>query len=347
MNESLALLRRLLAGEEVGHEGEFFALDHASIRPAPAPWIPLVVGGRSDAALRRAGRLGDGWLGIWTSARRCADAIAAVAGHAADAGRTDVARHRPARRVRRHRCRRPGRARHRLRGDRGGRREPRGGTRHCRPHRSAARQGRQPGRAATMAARDDRWHRDRRLRPDRAGGRLRRRRLADHGRALLARLAASIRRAGGGSGPSVAASGRIPSSTRCTSRAGAPAATPWVRSIRPAPAISRTSTSSALASARSAPAALARSSSVTSPSNARPRSASCRPPEGASDRAAQPWRTHQRGDLGAGPPWRRGLRERPPLRSLRMEGGQAGIREVCRAGGSRRRPDRRARLTQF
>lgn len=31
--------------------------------------IPLIVGGRPDAALRRAGRLGDGWLGIWVSAR--------------------------------------------------------------------------------------------------------------------------------------------------------------------------------------------------------------------------------------------------------------------------------------
>jgi alkanesulfonate monooxygenase SsuD/methylene tetrahydromethanopterin reductase-like flavin-dependent oxidoreductase (luciferase family) len=72
MNESLGLLRRLLAGEEVSHDGEFFTL------------------GRSDAALRRAGRLGDGWLGIWTSADRCADAIAAVADHAAEAGRADV-----------------------------------------------------------------------------------------------------------------------------------------------------------------------------------------------------------------------------------------------------------------
>jgi alkanesulfonate monooxygenase SsuD/methylene tetrahydromethanopterin reductase-like flavin-dependent oxidoreductase (luciferase family) len=90
MNESLGLLRRLLAGTEVSHDGEFFTLDRVRIRPAPEPGIPLVVGGRSDAALRRAGRLGDGWLGIWTSAGRCADAIAAVAGHAADAGRTGV-----------------------------------------------------------------------------------------------------------------------------------------------------------------------------------------------------------------------------------------------------------------
>jgi alkanesulfonate monooxygenase SsuD/methylene tetrahydromethanopterin reductase-like flavin-dependent oxidoreductase (luciferase family) len=90
MNESLGLLRRLLAGAEVSHDGEFFTLDRVRIRPAPEPGIPLVVGGRSDAALRRAGRLGDGWLGIWTSAGRCADAIAAVAAHAADAGRTGV-----------------------------------------------------------------------------------------------------------------------------------------------------------------------------------------------------------------------------------------------------------------
>lgn len=90
MDESLGLLRRLLAGEEVSYEGEFFFLDHARIRPVPDQKIPLVVGGRSPAALRRAGRLGDGWLGIWTTAARCAEAIAAVAGHAADAGRTVV-----------------------------------------------------------------------------------------------------------------------------------------------------------------------------------------------------------------------------------------------------------------
>ena len=90
MNESLGLLRRLLAGEELSHDGEFFTLDKVAIRPVPEPRIPLVVGGRSDAALRRAGRLGDGWLGIWTSAARCAAAIAAVAGHAAEAGRTSV-----------------------------------------------------------------------------------------------------------------------------------------------------------------------------------------------------------------------------------------------------------------
>jgi alkanesulfonate monooxygenase SsuD/methylene tetrahydromethanopterin reductase-like flavin-dependent oxidoreductase (luciferase family) len=90
MDESLGLLRRLLAGETVTHDGEYFSLERARLRPVPEQPIPLVVGGRSRAALRRAGRLGDGWLGIWTSAAHCAEAIATVEEQAADAGRGDV-----------------------------------------------------------------------------------------------------------------------------------------------------------------------------------------------------------------------------------------------------------------
>lgn len=90
MDESLAVVRRLLDGETVTHDGEFFSLAEARLRPTPEQPIPLVVGGRSDAALRRAGRLGDGWLGIWTSPTRCAEAIQAVEQHGAEAGRTDV-----------------------------------------------------------------------------------------------------------------------------------------------------------------------------------------------------------------------------------------------------------------
>jgi alkanesulfonate monooxygenase SsuD/methylene tetrahydromethanopterin reductase-like flavin-dependent oxidoreductase (luciferase family) len=91
MDEALGLVRRLLAGETVTHAGEFFTLDEARLLPTPQPPIPLIVGGRSNAALRRAGKLGDGWLGIWTSAVRCGQAIAAVEQYAADAGRTGVA----------------------------------------------------------------------------------------------------------------------------------------------------------------------------------------------------------------------------------------------------------------
>jgi alkanesulfonate monooxygenase SsuD/methylene tetrahydromethanopterin reductase-like flavin-dependent oxidoreductase (luciferase family) len=90
MDEALTVLRPLLAGEEVSFDGEFFAFERAALRPVPELRIPLIVGGRSDAALRRAGRLGDGWLGIWASARRFAEAVEAVAAHAKDAARRDV-----------------------------------------------------------------------------------------------------------------------------------------------------------------------------------------------------------------------------------------------------------------
>src|SRR6185295_11694668 len=52
MDESLTVLRGLLSGDALTFRGEFFNLDRALIRPAPTPPIPIVVGGRSDAAAR-------------------------------------------------------------------------------------------------------------------------------------------------------------------------------------------------------------------------------------------------------------------------------------------------------
>ncbi len=89
-DECLVVLRALLTGEPVDHDGEFFHLRNVRIRPAPVE-VPIVVGGRSDAALARAGRLGDGWLGVWSSVRRYRQAIEIVAEHAAGAGRDAAA----------------------------------------------------------------------------------------------------------------------------------------------------------------------------------------------------------------------------------------------------------------
>jgi alkanesulfonate monooxygenase SsuD/methylene tetrahydromethanopterin reductase-like flavin-dependent oxidoreductase (luciferase family) len=87
MDEALAVLRPLLVGAEVTMSGDFFSVDRVRILPAPAPPVPIVIGGRSDAALRRVARHGDGWLGLWVSPRRYADAIAQISRSAADAGR--------------------------------------------------------------------------------------------------------------------------------------------------------------------------------------------------------------------------------------------------------------------
>jgi alkanesulfonate monooxygenase SsuD/methylene tetrahydromethanopterin reductase-like flavin-dependent oxidoreductase (luciferase family) len=87
MDECLEILRGLAAGTAVTFDGDFFSLHDALIVPAPAPSIPLIVGGRSDAAVRRAARLGDGWLGIWVSPRRYATVFDQIAREAKEAGR--------------------------------------------------------------------------------------------------------------------------------------------------------------------------------------------------------------------------------------------------------------------
>ena len=79
--------QRLGSLTAVSFHGAFFDLDEAVVAPAPAVPIPIIVGGRSDTAVRRAGRLGDGWLGIWNSPARFAAATALAADEAARTGR--------------------------------------------------------------------------------------------------------------------------------------------------------------------------------------------------------------------------------------------------------------------
>jgi alkanesulfonate monooxygenase SsuD/methylene tetrahydromethanopterin reductase-like flavin-dependent oxidoreductase (luciferase family) len=87
MDECLQILRGLADGKPVTFAGEFFSLNDALIVPAPSPRIPLIVGGRSDAAVRRASRLGDGWLGIWVSPRRFASVRDQITREASETGR--------------------------------------------------------------------------------------------------------------------------------------------------------------------------------------------------------------------------------------------------------------------
>ena len=90
MDECMQIVRSLLSGEPVHHESDFFRLHDALITPTPTTPVPMIVGGRSDAALLRAGRLGDGWIGIWVSADRYTRALETVHHAAADADRRNV-----------------------------------------------------------------------------------------------------------------------------------------------------------------------------------------------------------------------------------------------------------------
>jgi probable F420-dependent oxidoreductase len=62
MDEELEILRGLLAGGYFSYHGSVFDLPPVKISPVPAEPLPILIGGHGDAALRRAARVGDGWL---------------------------------------------------------------------------------------------------------------------------------------------------------------------------------------------------------------------------------------------------------------------------------------------
>jgi probable F420-dependent oxidoreductase len=88
-DEAIPLLRRLWSGEPVTHHGRFTAFDGVRIHPPPLQGadLPIVVAGRQPVAMRRAARLGDGWMPYLYSPRRYAESVAIIRQTAAADGR--------------------------------------------------------------------------------------------------------------------------------------------------------------------------------------------------------------------------------------------------------------------
>ena len=88
-DEALQILRSLWTQEETTFEGKYFHLDKVRMQPKPMrdEGIPIHIGGRSDAALRRAARYGDAWTAIWVSPRRMKEAREKIDEWAAKEGR--------------------------------------------------------------------------------------------------------------------------------------------------------------------------------------------------------------------------------------------------------------------
>ncbi|MDE2900728.1 MAG: LLM class flavin-dependent oxidoreductase, partial [Chloroflexota bacterium] len=65
LRENILVLRALLRGGPVTHDGRFYALEDAVVRPAsPQPkGIPISMGGHVEPVLKRTGELADGWIG--------------------------------------------------------------------------------------------------------------------------------------------------------------------------------------------------------------------------------------------------------------------------------------------
>jgi probable F420-dependent oxidoreductase len=89
LDETIRLWRHLWSGSRAPFHGRFHTLDDFAFGPLPAQGagLPIVVGGRAEAALRRAGTVGDGYHSSASSPAQYAERLPVVRAAAEAAGR--------------------------------------------------------------------------------------------------------------------------------------------------------------------------------------------------------------------------------------------------------------------
>ena len=92
-DEAIAVMRTLWSQEDPSFDGKYSRFSGMKFSPKPVqrPSIPLVIGGVSRAAIRRAARLGDGWQPLGLSPEALAEGIASLRAEASACGR-DISR---------------------------------------------------------------------------------------------------------------------------------------------------------------------------------------------------------------------------------------------------------------
>jgi probable F420-dependent oxidoreductase len=88
-DEAISVMRALWSAEEPHFAGRYYRFEGMKFSPRPlqTPSIPLVIGGVSRAAIRRAARLGDGWQPLGLSPEALGQGIAALRDEARACGR--------------------------------------------------------------------------------------------------------------------------------------------------------------------------------------------------------------------------------------------------------------------
>jgi probable F420-dependent oxidoreductase len=91
LDEAIAVCRRLWTEPTVSHDGAFFPFDEVAFEPKPVQQpIPIHIGGESGPALRRAGQLGDGWIGMAHTPESATLSVATIRDQREQAGRVDA-----------------------------------------------------------------------------------------------------------------------------------------------------------------------------------------------------------------------------------------------------------------
>ncbi len=89
-DEMIEVLRKIWAGGMVEHHGEFYDFARLEMSPAPSEPVPIIVGGLSDRALKRAAMVGDGWISDRHSTEELRGYLAKLAALRKDSPRSNV-----------------------------------------------------------------------------------------------------------------------------------------------------------------------------------------------------------------------------------------------------------------
>lgn len=92
LDEYVRVMRALWTEEQASFDGTYHRFERCILRPRPVHGtVPIVIGGHTPRAARRAGRLGDGFFPGNASAREIADLLAVMRTAAEEAGRDPAA----------------------------------------------------------------------------------------------------------------------------------------------------------------------------------------------------------------------------------------------------------------
>ncbi len=62
LDECLQIIRAALSGDYFEHQSDNYSIGRCKLSPVPSATVPLLIGGHAKPALRRAAKLGDGWV---------------------------------------------------------------------------------------------------------------------------------------------------------------------------------------------------------------------------------------------------------------------------------------------
>lgn len=91
--EAVEIIKAVCAGNGprwVEYHGKYYDFDRLMISPAPNRPVPVYIGGHSERGLRRAARIGDGWISVNTTVEQLTEAIGRLTELRAEYGRADV-----------------------------------------------------------------------------------------------------------------------------------------------------------------------------------------------------------------------------------------------------------------